>query len=142
MHVMQRPTRARSDGAVAAILAGIVATGTAALYVGWIVAQGDEDLGSIVLVTVWILGLAACAFAGAVRNAPDRVIPLGAATVGLLGAAVVSLFSIGVLLLIAGISALVAWVRAGSAASRRDQLLAGLAGVGAALGFLAVVLVV
>jgi hypothetical protein len=68
------------------------------------------------------------------------VIALGAAAGGLIGAAVVSLFSIGALLLVGGILALASWVRAGVEASRREQLLGGLAGVAAALGFLVVVL--
>jgi hypothetical protein len=68
------------------------------------------------------------------------VIPLGIATGGLIGAAVVSLFSIGLLLLVAGFFALVAWIRAGMGASRRDQLVGGIGGVVAALGFLAVAL--
>ena len=39
-----------------------------------------------------------------------------------MGAAVVSLFSIGLLLLVAGVFALVAWTRAGVGASSRDLL--------------------
>jgi hypothetical protein len=68
------------------------------------------------------------------------VIPLGIASGGLVGAAIVSLFSIRLLLLAAGICALVAWTRAGVGASRRDQLLGGIGGVVAAFGFLAVAL--
>jgi hypothetical protein len=80
------------------------------------------------------------ALVGALRPSPDRVIALGAATGGLIGAAVISLFSIGGLLLVAGILSLASWIRAGAAASRREQLLGGLAGVTAALGFLLVAL--
>ena len=68
------------------------------------------------------------------------VIPLGIASGGLVGAAIVSLFSIGLLLLVAGVFALVAWARAGVGASRRDQLLGGIGGVVAAFAFLAVAL--
>jgi hypothetical protein len=69
------------------------------------------------------------------------VIPLGAATGGLVGAAIVSLFSIGLLLLVGGVFALVAWTRAGVGASSRDQLFGGLAGVVAAMAFLLLVIV-
>jgi hypothetical protein len=70
------------------------------------------------------------------------VIPLGIATGGLVGAAIVSLFSIGLLLLMAGVFALVAWMRAGVGASSSDQLLGGIGGAVAAFAFLAVALLV
>jgi len=63
------------------------------------------------------------------------VILLGVATGGLIGLAIVSLFSIGLLLLVAGVFALVAWMRAGVGASARDQLLAGIGAAVAAVGF-------
>jgi hypothetical protein len=70
------------------------------------------------------------------------VIPLGIASGGLVGAAIVSLFSIGLLFLVAGVFALVAWMRAGVGASPRDQLLGGIGGVVASFAFLAVALLV
>jgi hypothetical protein len=54
----------------------------------------------------------------------------------------VSLFSIGLLLLAAGALALAAWMRAGVGASPRLQLLGGIAGIGASLVFLVVLLLV
>jgi hypothetical protein len=60
---------------------------------------------------------------------------------GLFGAAIISLFSIGLLLLVAGVFALVAWTRAGVGASARDRLLGGIGGVAAAFGFLVLVVV-
>jgi hypothetical protein len=132
--------RARPAGAPAAFAAAGVAFATAAVYVALIVSQGEAQIAGIALVTAWIVGLGGLALVGALRPSSDRVIALGAAAGGLIGAAVVSLFSIGALLLVGGILALASWVRAGVEASRREQLLGGLAGVAAALGFLVVVL--
>lgn len=115
---------------------------TAGVYLALILSQGEAHIAGVALLTAWIVGLGALALVGALRPSSDRVIALGAATGGLIGAAVISLFSIGVLLLVAGILALASWVRAGAKASRREQLLGGLAGVAAALGFLVLVLVV
>ena len=103
--------------------------------------QEEGDVLATALVTVWIVGLGWCALVGGLRTTPDRVIPLGAAVGGLFGAAVLSLLSIGTLLLIAGICALIAWIRAGVEASASQNQLGALAGIGAALGFLAIVFV-
>jgi hypothetical protein len=132
--------RARPAGAAAAFAAAAVTFATAAVYLLLIVSQGEAHVVGVALVTAWILGLGVMALVGALRPSPDRVIALGAATGGLIGAAVISLFSIGGLLLVAGILSLASWIRAGAAASRREQLLGGLAGVTAALGFLLVAL--
>lgn len=136
---MQDPARDRRGFLPAVIAAGITFA-TVALYIALIVSQGEEDVAGVVVIAIYLAGLGACALAGAARTRPDRVIPLGIATGGLIGAAVVSLFSIGLLLLVAGVFALVAWIRAGVGASRRDQLLGGIGGVVAAFGFLAVAL--
>jgi hypothetical protein len=132
----------RPAGSLVAIGAAGVTLATAVVYVGLIVAQGSAELASAAVVTALLVALAACAVVGGLRRHPDRVIALGAATGGLIGAAVLSLFSIGVLLLVAGGLSLVAWVRAGVEASRRQQLLAALAGVLAAIGQLALLLFV
>lgn len=136
---MQDTARHRRGSLSAAIAAGITFV-TVALYIALIVSQGEVDVAGVVVIATYLAGLGACALAGAVRTLPDRVIPLGIASGGLLGAAVVSLFSIGLLLLVAGVFALVAWMRAGVGASRRDQLVGGMGGVLAAFAFLAVAL--
>ena len=137
---MSASAGARSPGVVPAAIAAGITFVTVALYIALIVAQGEGDVAGVVVIAIYLAGLGACAFAGGVRTRPDRVIPLGIATGGLVGAAVVSLFSIGLLLLVAGVFALVAWIRAGVGASRRDQLVGGIGGVVAAFGFLAVAL--
>jgi hypothetical protein len=58
-----------------------------------------------------------------------------------MGAAVLLPFSIGLLFLVAGVFALVAWTRAGVGASSRDQLLGGIGGAIAAFAFLLLVIV-
>jgi hypothetical protein len=131
---------ARSPGFVPASIAAGITFVTVALYIALIVSEGEGDVAGAVVIVIYLAGLGACALAGAVRTRSDRVIPLGIATGGLIGAAVVSLFSIGLLLLVAGVFGLVAWIRAGMGASRRDQLVGGIGGVVAALGFLAVAL--
>jgi hypothetical protein len=143
MLVVEHPSSSvRPGGSLVAIGAAGVTLVTAVVYVGLIVAQGSVELASVAVVTAVLVALAACALVGGLRRDPDRVIALGAATGGLVGAAVLSLFSIGVLLLVAGGLSLVAWVRAGVQASRRQQLLAALAGVLAAVGQLALILLV
>ena len=130
----------RLPGFVPATIAAGITFATVVLYIALIVSQGEVDIAGVITIATYLAGLGACALAVAVRTLPDRVIPLGIASGGLVGAAVVSLFSIGLLLLVAGIVALVAWTRAGVGASRRDQLLGGIGGVVAAFGFLAVAL--
>lgn len=142
MMLMERRARSSPAGWLPALLSAGVTFATAVVYVATIIAQGDGDVVSTAVWAGWIGALGACALVGALRTAPDRVIALGAATGGLLGAAVLSLFSIGALLLLAGICALVGWTRAGASASPRQQLLGGLAGVAAALGFSGLALIV
>jgi hypothetical protein len=125
-------------GSVPAVIAAGITFATVVLYIAVIVSQGEVDIASVTVIAAYIAGLGVFALTGAVRTSPDRVIPLGIASGGLVGAAVVSLFSIGLLLLVAGVFALVAWTRAGVGASRRDQLLGGIGGAVAAFAFLAV----
>ncbi len=128
--------RTRRAGFLPGAIAAALALAAPGVYVGLMIAQEDRDVVAATVITAFISGLGICALVGALRTRPDRVIALGAAAGGLIGAAVVSLLSIGLLLLVAGIFALVAWTRTGVDASPRQQLLAGLAGIGAALGFL------
>ena len=141
IRTVAHPARARPSGSVPALLAAWIAFVTAIVYVVLIVLQEEGDVLATALVTAWIVGLGSCALVGGLRTTPDRVIPLGAAVGGLFGAAVLSLFSIGALLLIAGFCALIAWIRAGVEASASQNQLGALAGIGAALGFLAIVFV-
>jgi hypothetical protein len=139
---MRATARDRLPGSVPATIAAVIAFSTCALYVAIIVSQGDVEVVGVVVISAFIAGLGGCALVGGMRTRPDRVIPLGVATGGLFGVAIASLFSIGLLLLVAGVFALVAWTRAGVGASRRDQLLGGIGGAAAALGFLVLALVV
>jgi hypothetical protein len=133
---------ARPPGFVPAAAAAGVAFATTAVYVILIVSQGDDEVLPVVLFAGYFAALGACALAGALRTRPDRVILLGTATGGLIGAAIVSLFSIGLLLLVAGALALVAWMRAGVGASPRQQLLGGIGGMVASLVLIVFVLLV
>jgi hypothetical protein len=134
---MQDSARDRRGFLPAVIAAGITFA-TVVLYIVLIVSQGEEDVAGVIVIAIYLAGLGACALAGAVRTRPDRVIPLGIASGGLVGAAIISLLSIGILLLVAGVFALVAWMRAGVGASRRDQFLGGIGGAVAAFAFVAV----
>jgi hypothetical protein len=132
----------RLPGSAPAMIAAVISFSTCALYVGLIVSQGEAEIVPVIVVVAYVAALGACALVGAMRTRPDRVIPLGVATGGLIGAAIISLFSIGILLLVAGVFALVAWMRAGVGASARDQLLGGIGGVVAALVFAIVLLAI
>jgi hypothetical protein len=132
---MRGTAKDRLPGSVPATIAAVIVFSTCALYVAIIVSQGEVEIVPVVVITAYLAGLGVCALVGASRTRPGRVIPLGVATGGLIGLAIVSLFSIGLLLLVAGVFALVAWMRAGVGASARDQLLAGIGGAVAAVGF-------
>lgn len=132
----------RLPGSAPAMIAAVIAFATCAVYVALIVSQGEAEIVPVIVVVAYVAALGACALVGAMRTRPDRVIPLGVATGGLIGAAIISLFSIGILLLVAGVFALVAWMRAGVGASARDQLLGGVGGVVAALVFAIVLLAI
>lgn len=138
---MRASARSLLPGSVAAVIATGLTFATTALYVVVIVSQGEVEVVRVVVVAASLVSLGVCALMGALRTRPGRVIPLGIASGGLIGAAIVSLFSIGLLLLVAGIFALAAWMRAGVGASSRDQLLGGIGGMAAALGILVLVLV-
>lgn len=133
---MRGTERDRLPGTVPAAIAAGLTFATAAVYAVIIVSQGEEDIGGAIVIAAYLAGLGVAAVVGATRPRPDRVIPLGIASGGLFGAAIVSLFSIGLLLLAAGVFALAAWMRAGVGASPRDQLIGGIGGAVAAFAFL------
>ncbi len=138
---MTDASEVRPAGSVPASVAAGVAFATTVVYVIVIVSQGEGDVLATILIAAYFAGLGVCALAGARRTGPDRVVPLGAATGGLIGVAIVALFSIGFLFLIGGLFALAAWMRASVGASPRHQVLAAAAAVATPLLFLALVLV-
>jgi hypothetical protein len=120
---------ARSPGFVPASIAAGVAFATTAAYLILIVSQGDIDVLPVVAFAAYFAGLGVCALMGAIRAGPDRVVWLGAATGGLIGAGVVAIFSIGLLFLVAGFCAMAAWMRASVGVPPRTQLFAAAVGV-------------
>jgi hypothetical protein len=101
-------------GWIAAVIAGV----TAIVYLVLIVRQAEGEVSSVevglvFLVFALILGAAVAAVVGG--STPDlrmKSLLLGAASGELLSLGYLSLFSIGLLLLIAGIVSTIAWVRA------------------------------
>jgi hypothetical protein len=132
---------ARAPGVVAASIAAGVAFATTAVYLILIMSEGDNDVVPVLSFAAYFAGLGVCALLGAIRIGTDRVVWLGAATGGLIGAGIVAIFSIGLLFLVAGLCAMAAWMRASVGVPPRKQLLAGVAAVGVPIGaFLLVVL--
>jgi hypothetical protein len=104
-------------------------------------AQGDLEPVPVLSFAAYFFGLGVCAFLGAIRGGPGRVVWLGAATGGLIGAGIIAIFSIGLLFLVAGCCAMAAWMRASVGVPRRQHLLAAVAAVGVPIGlFLIIVL--
>lgn len=98
----------RKAGLAAAAIAGA----TSIAYVIIIVAQGEADVGAVILVVAMMSGAAIAAAVGA--STPEitrRRMSLGAASGLLLSLGALAIFSIGLLLLVAGLAATVAWVR-------------------------------
>jgi hypothetical protein len=94
--------RVNLAGAIAAVLAGAVTL----VYVGIILIQGEEDVGRVVLVASTIAGGALASWAGSVvDHTRARSSLLGAAAGALLGLGYLALFSIGILLALAGVVA-------------------------------------
>jgi 4-amino-4-deoxy-L-arabinose transferase-like glycosyltransferase len=110
-------------GWVAALIAGL----TTIVYLLLIVREEDNDVGLVVLVTAMIVGAAVAAAAGAsTGDVRTKGLLLGGASGLFLSLGYLSLFSIGILLLIAGIVSTFAWVRAmaGAGAARGWPVLA------------------
>jgi hypothetical protein len=140
---MAQAADVRPPGWVPASIAAGIAFAATVVYVTLIVLQGgDEEPIAVIVIAAYLAGLGVCALIGGRRSDPDRVIPLGAATGGLIGSAMIAIFSIGLLLLPAGACALAAWMRASVGATRHHQLLGGAAAVAAPLLFLFFVLFV
>jgi hypothetical protein len=138
---MRATAKDRLPGAVPATIAAVIAFSTCALYVEIIVSQGTAEVGRVIAFAAYFAGLGVCALLGAIRGGIDRVVWLGAATGGLIGAGIVAIFSIGLLFLLAGLCAMAAWMRASVGVPPRQQLSAGVAAVGVPLGlFLIMVL--
>lgn len=131
---------ARSPGVVPASIAAGIAFATTAAYLILIISQGDNEVLPVLGFAAYFAGLGVCALLGALRGGTDRVVWLGAATGGMIGAGVIAIFSIGLLFLVAGFCAMAAWMRASVGAPRRQQLLAGIAAVSIPVGLFLVVL--
>lgn len=100
----------------AAGLAAIIAIAAVPTYLLLIVRQSAggeiDDLGRVVVVTVLLVGLASLAALGAISpRARVRRGSLAAAAPGLLVLGYVALWSIGALLLVAGVLAVLALIR-------------------------------
>jgi hypothetical protein len=132
----------RLPGSVPATIAAVIAFSTCALYVGIIVSQGTAEVGRVVAFAAYFAGLGVCALLGALRGGTDRVMWLGAATGGLMGAGIVAIFSIGLLFLVAGFCAMAAWMRASVGVPPRQQLSAGVAAVGVPICLFLIVMLV
>ncbi|HKX24805.1 MAG TPA: hypothetical protein VJP08_00670 [Actinomycetota bacterium] len=95
-------SRVNLAGAIAAVLAGAVTLG----YVGLILVQGEQDVGRVVLVACTIASAGIASWAGSVVDKTRaRSSLLGAAAGALLGLGYLALFSIGLLLVLAGLVA-------------------------------------
>lgn len=101
--------RANVPGLFAAVLAGVITVG----YLGLIAAEGGgNDPGRVALVASTIGGAATAAWIGSVLgNGRVRSSLLGAAAGVLLSLGYLALFSIGILLILAGILAVAAAVK-------------------------------
>lgn len=138
---MRTTANERLPGAVPATIAAVIAFSACALYVEIIVSQGTAEVGRVIAFAAYFAGLGVCALLGAIRGGTDRVVWLGAATGGLIGAGIVAIFSIGLLFLLAGLCTMAAWMRASVGVPPRQQLSAGVAAVGVPIGlFLIIVL--
>lgn len=126
---MDAPSRPRAQpasrvGLASALLAGSITV----LYLVIIVSQGDADVVSVAVVATSFAALAAAAAIGSTRpSAAERLPWLGASTGGLIGLGVISLITIGLLLLVAGALSAMAWgaaTRSTGAGHRRERALA------------------
>ena len=127
---MPESVTARPSGFVPAAIAACVAFASTAVYLILIVSEGNNDVLPVAGYAIFFAALGVCALVGGIRRRADRVVWLGAATGGLLGVGVIAVLSIGLLFLIAGLCALMAWMRASVGAPRRMQVLAACAGLG------------
>lgn len=94
-------------------IAALIAGATAIVYVVLIVGQGEAEVARVILVLAMILTAAVAAAVGASAEDPSvESLLLGGASGLLLSLGYLGLFSIGLLLLIAGIVSTIAWVRA------------------------------
>ena len=97
----------------AGVVAAAIALGTAIAYVILVSAEEGNDGLVVILVVAMIVGAAVAAWRGASVTDPVRKRALlGVASGVLLSLGTLAIFSIGLLLLVAGIVSTVAWVRA------------------------------
>lgn len=131
---------ARVPGVVPASIAAGIAFATTVVYLVLIMSQGENDVLPVLGFAAYFAGLGVCALLGALRGGSDRVVWLGAATGGMIGAGVIALFSIGLLFLVAGFCAMAAWMWASVGAPPRQQLRAGIAAVSVPIGLFLLVM--
>jgi len=136
---MPVPAGARSPGVVPASIAAGIAFATTVVYLIVIMSQGDDEVVPVLFFASYFAGLGVCALLGAIRGGTDRVVWLGAATGGMIGAGVIAIFSIGLLFLVAGFCAMAAWMRASVGVPRRQQLLAAIAAVVVPIGLFVII---
>jgi hypothetical protein len=119
----------RTAGLAAAAIAGA----TSIAYVIIIVAQGEPDADRVILVLAMILGAAiAAAVGGSTANVSMKNVLLGGASGGLLSLGYLALFSLGLLLLVAGVVSTIGWTRALRGAGAEPRLWSMLAFLGGA----------
>lgn len=111
-----------------------VAGGTTVLYLAIIRSQGDQSPGGV---APWAVTFLICAVVGMVASYVDSSRPrslLFAATAGtMLGIGFLAIFSIGMLLILAGVLFALAASRAATSGSRRDALTAWAVGIAACI---------
>jgi hypothetical protein len=117
----------------AGLIASAIAGATSIVYIIIILAQGEADVGRVMLVLAMILGAAtAAAVGGATANVTMKNVLLGGASGGLLSLGYLALFSLGLLLLAAGVVSTIGWTRAMGGVGRQARLWSVLAFLGGA----------
>lgn len=119
---------------IAGIGGSAVAAGTSVLYLAIIESQGTESVASV---APWAVTFASCAVLGAVASfveSPRSRSLLFAATAGtMLGAGFLAIFSIGMLLILAGVLFALAASRAAARGRPRDFVLPWIVGTAAGI---------
>ena len=119
---------------VAGIGGSAVSGGTTLLYLGIIRSQGDQSVASV---TPWALTFLSCAFVGVVASfveSPHWRLLLFPATAGtMLGVGFLAVFSIGSLLIVAGVLFAIAASRAATTGGVRSAVMAWAVGIAACI---------
>ena len=127
MSVDTHATARSTPISVPGIIAAIIAFGTDCLYIAIIREQGNFAVNErrVGFIAANMATAGTAALAGALtRSVPLRLVLFGFATGALVGLGTVGFFSLGLLLLIAGIVAWFGWARSARSVGRRSRLLA------------------